>query len=89
MRRQNGTFVASHDDPRSHYRFLRLIPDDGSMVESHSEPFACAVQEAAPEVAAALQPGNQGARHRDQALASFAGKSVIYDQIYPPASSRG
>ena len=58
VRRQGkGTFVASHDDPRSHYRFLRLIPDDGSMVESHSEPFACAVQEAAPEVATVSTTG--------------------------------
>ena len=31
IRRQGkGTFVASHDDPRSFYRFLRLVPDDGT-----------------------------------------------------------
>ncbi len=86
VRRQGkGTFVASHDDPRSHYRFLRLIPDDGSMVESHSEPFACTVQEAAPEVAAALQLETGAPVIVIKRLLSFAGKSVIYDQIYLPA----
>lgn len=86
VRRQGkGTFVATHDDPRSHYRFLRLLPDDGSMVESHSEPFACAVQEAAPEVAAALQLETGAPVIVIKRLLSFAGKSVIYDQIYLPA----
>ena len=42
VRRQGkGTFVATHADPRAFFRFLRLIPDDGSVPRSRSEPLEC------------------------------------------------
>ena len=51
VRRQGkGTFVASHDDPRSYYRFLRLVPDDGNVEHAVSAPLSCA-EEAGGEVA--------------------------------------
>ena len=55
VRRQGkGTFVATHDDPRSFYRFLRLVPNDGRAAHAVSDPFFCETIEAAPEVAAVL-----------------------------------
>ncbi|WP_415035144.1 GntR family transcriptional regulator [Azonexus sp.] len=86
VRRQGkGTFVATHDDPRSHYRFLRLLPDDGKAVESHSEPFSCTVLPATAEIAAALQLPAEAPVILIKRLLSFAGKKVIFDQIHLPA----
>ena len=55
VRRQGkGTFVATHDDPRSFYRFLRLVPDDGGVAQSVSDPLSCSLIEADADVALAL-----------------------------------
>ena len=83
VRRQGkGTFVASHDDPISFYRFLRLVPDDGSRVQSVSVPLSCAMCEASAEVAVALglQPGEPVVCV--ERLLHFDGRPVVYDQIY-------
>jgi GntR family transcriptional regulator len=83
VRRQGkGTFVATHSDPRSFYRFLRLLPDDGVAVQSVSKPFLCEKIPATPEVAKVL-----GLRAGDpviyvKRLLSFAGQTVVFDQIY-------
>lgn len=83
VRRQGkGTFVASHDDPRSFYRFLRLVPDDGSATHTVSDPFSCKLQAATPEVASAL-----GVQAGDRVvcverLLRFNGEPVVFDQIY-------
>src|SRR5574343_1551559 len=55
VRRQGkGTFVATHDDPRSFYRFFRLVPDDDQGVQSVSDPLSCSVIPAAADVAGVL-----------------------------------
>ncbi len=83
VRRQGkGTFVSTHTDPRSFYRFLRLVPDDGEATHAISDPFFCAAIEATPEVAEAL--GLQiGAKviHVKRVL-RFSGEPVVFDQIY-------
>jgi GntR family transcriptional regulator len=83
VRRQGkGTFVATHSDPRSFYRFLRLVPDDGVAVPAVSEPFYCQTVPASAEVAAALglQVGDP-VIHVKRML-RFAGEPVVFDQIY-------
>lgn len=83
VRRQGkGTFVSTHSDPRSFYRFLRLLPDDGVAVPSASDPFYCENVRATPEVAAALglQPGDPVIHVKR--LLRFAGETVVFDQIY-------
>ena len=83
VRRQGkGTFVSTHSDPRSFYRFLRLLPDDGVAVPSASDPFYCESVQATPEVAAALglQPGDPVIHVKR--LLRFAGETVVFDQIY-------
>src|SRR5690349_18960146 len=36
-----GTFVASHNDPRALFRFLRLVPMDGDLAHPQSVPMDC------------------------------------------------
>mgnify|MGYP001764466903 CR=1 FL=1 len=82
VRRQGkGTFVATHDDPRSFYRFLRLVPDDGKAAHAVSVPLSCESGVATPEVAAVL-----GIREGDpvihvERLLRFDGDAVVFDRI--------
>ena len=42
VRRQGkGTFVATHNDPRSFFRFLRIAPNEGNFASSQSIPLEC------------------------------------------------
>lgn len=83
VRRQGkGTFVATHDDPRSFYRFLRLVPDGGRPTQAVSDPFYCETVESTPEVAGVL-----GLRAGEKVvlvkrLLRFNGEPVVFDQIY-------
>lgn len=83
VRRQGkGTFVATHDDPRSFYRFLRVVADDGEHKVSESHPLSCAVVAADPQVAGIL-----GLKAGDpvvtlERVLRFAGEPVVLDQIY-------
>jgi GntR family transcriptional regulator len=82
VRRQGkGTFVATHDDPRSFYRFLRLVPDDGGAAHAVSVPLSCEAGMANPEVAAVL-----GIRAGDpvihvERILRFDGEAVVFDRI--------
>ena len=60
VRRQGkGTFVATHDDPRSFFRFLRLAANDGQQLTLKSHPLECWRAKAGADVARilALDPG--------------------------------
>ncbi|MBS1189296.1 MAG: transcriptional regulator, GntR family [Rhodocyclaceae bacterium] len=83
VRRQGkGTFVATHNDPRSYYRFLRLVPDDGDQAHSTSEPLTCDWLEASPEVARVLgiQAGDPVVVM--ERLLRFGSEPVVLDYIY-------
>lgn len=83
VRRQGkGTFVSTHSDPRSFYRFLRLLPDDGVAVPSASDPFYCENVKATPEVATALGLQSGDPVIHVKRLLRFAGETVVFDQIY-------
>jgi GntR family transcriptional regulator len=83
VRRQGrGTFVASHDDPRSFYRFLRLVPNDGSAAQTVSVPLSCTTKEAGPEAAAALGLNIGEPVIYVERLLRFNGEAVVYDQIH-------
>lgn len=83
VRRQGkGTFVATHSDPRSFYRFLRLVPDDGLVAHAVSDPRLCSIVPAAPEVAAVLRiPAGEKVVCVERLL-HFNGEPVVLDQIY-------
>lgn len=83
IRRQGkGTFVATHSDPRSFYRFLRLVPDVGDLSQSRSEPVFCEPEAASAEVAKVLNlaPGAP-VIHVGRVL-QFDGMPVVLDDIY-------
>jgi len=83
VRRQGkGTFVATHSDPRSFYRFLRLVPDSGKAMPTVSDPFFCETISATPEVAAALGLKAGGRVVHVKRLLHFGGESVVFDEIF-------
>ncbi len=87
VRRQGkGTFVASHNDPRSFYRFLRLTPDDGQVRQARSEPLACRQEEASAAVARVLQIPVGDPVLVLERLLRFDGDPVVLDEIFLPAS---
>lgn len=83
VRRQGkGTFVATHSDPRSFYRFLRLVPDDGVVAHSVSEPRSCELVVAPVAAAEALHIGSGSEVLCVERLLSFNGEPVVLDQSY-------
>lgn len=85
VRRQGkGTFVATHDDPRSFYRFLRLVPDSGKVVHAVSDPFSCTMMRSTAEVAAVLRINEGDDVVCVERLLRFSNEPVVFDQIYLP-----
>lgn len=83
VRRQGkGTFVATHDDPRSFYRFLRLMPDDGAAQQARSVPISCALESADEAVAETLQLKPGAPVIHITRLLKFSGRPVVFDEIY-------
>lgn len=86
VRRQGkGTFVATHADPRAFFRFLRLVPDDGTVPRSRSEPLECQSLRAGQEVAKALAINHGDPVLQLRRLLRFDGKPMVVDEIYLPA----
>ncbi len=79
-----GTFVASHNDPRAFFRFLRLVPLSGSVEPAHSRPLECWRGKARADAANVLgiKPGEPVIIVRR--LLEFSGKPVVLDEIYLP-----
>lgn len=82
VRRQGkGTFVASYSDPRFFYRFLRLIPDDGSIRQARSEPLSCRMAAATETAARALQIAVGDSVIMIERLLRFDRAPVVFDDI--------
>lgn len=83
VRRQGkGTYVASHNDPRAFFRFLRLVPLAGGIEPSCSIPLECWRAKAGSEAARVL-----GLKLGDpiiivRRLLEFSEKPVVVDEIY-------
>src|SRR5574343_702214 len=83
VRRQGkGTFVATHDDPRSFYRFLRLVPDGGKAMPTVSDPFYCDTVASSPEVAGVLGLKAGERVVHVKRLLRFDGEPVVFDEIF-------
>ena len=83
VRRQGkGTFVATHTDPRAFFRFLRLVPLDGSVEPSKSIPLECWRAKAGQEAARVLQVKLGDPMIIVRRLLQFSGKAVVVDEIY-------
>lgn len=87
IRRQGkGTFVATHNEARVRYRFLRLTPDDALPQVSSSQILDCRRAKAPAEIAAALElrPGDAVINMRR--VLSFDDVPTIFDDIWLPGS---
>ena len=90
IRRQGkGTFVATHDDPRAFFRFLRLVPLSGGIEQAQSIPLECWRAKAGPEVARMLELNIGDPINIVRRLLHFAGKPVVVDEIYLPGAIFG
>ena len=87
VRRQGkGTFVATHAEESTQYRFLRLTPDDGSAPELQRRLLECRRMRAPAEVARllALQGGEAAVQVRRLLLA--ADSPVVLDDLWLPGT---
>ncbi|HYA65460.1 MAG TPA: GntR family transcriptional regulator [Burkholderiaceae bacterium] len=86
VRRQGkGTFVATHLEPRSQYRFLRLLADDGQMPTAQSRFIECRRMRAPAEIAARLGLKASAGVVFIRRLLRFASAPVVLDDIWLPA----
>ncbi len=79
-----GTYVASHNDPRALFRFLRLVPEGSDLSHPVSEPLECWRAKAGQEASRvlAIEPGAPIIIVRR--LLKFSSKPVVVDEIYLP-----
>ncbi len=86
VRRQGkGTFVASHAEQSTQYRFLRLVPDSGTRAPLQRRLLDCRRQRASAEVARALELRSNCARARRRCR---CGGCCWRPTRPPPAASR-
>jgi GntR family transcriptional regulator len=86
VRRQGkGTYVATHHEPRSQYRFLRLLADDGAVPVAHSRFVDCRRVRAPAEIAARLGLKAGAGVVFVRRLLRFASAPVVLDEIWLPA----
>lgn len=85
IRRQGkGTFVATHNDPREYFRFLRLVPNNGEVVPARSVPLECWHAKAGPEPARMLDLPHGAPLIVVRRVLQFHGRNVVGDEIYLP-----
>jgi GntR family transcriptional regulator len=85
VRRQGkGTFVATHSEEHTQFRFLRLAPDDGSAERLSRRFLDCRRLRPTAEVAKALDiPGSQAVL-QVRRLLYFRGAPVVLDDLWLP-----
>jgi GntR family transcriptional regulator len=87
VRRQGkGTFVATHQEARAQFRFLRLMPDHGEAVPAQSAFLECRRAKAPADVAQQLAlRGGDGVVYLRRLL-GVGGKPLVLDDIWLPAA---
>ena len=91
VRRQGkGTFVATHAEQATQFRFLRLVADDGSAPQLQRRLLECRRMRAPAEVARllALAPGEAAVQVRRLLLAADGAglKPVVLDDLWLPGT---
>jgi GntR family transcriptional regulator len=85
VRRQGkGTYVATHHEPRSQYRFLRLLADDGTVPVAHSRFVECRRTRAPAEIVALLGLKAGASVVFVRRLLYFGADPVVLDDIWLP-----
>jgi GntR family transcriptional regulator len=87
VRRQGkGTFVATHDEPRMQYRFLRLMPVEGDPEYPESRLLECRRVRASSEVARVLELKVGDGVVFLRRLLLFKDDPTVLDDIYLPGT---
>jgi GntR family transcriptional regulator len=87
VRRQGkGTFVATHAEERTQYRFLRLVPDDGTPGGMERRFLDCRRLRAPADIVRALELKSGDAALQIRRVLSFRGAPVVLDDIWLPAA---
>lgn len=90
IRRQGkGTFVASHADPRSYFRFLRLVHDSNEVMTPRSVPLECWRAKAGADVARSLGLETGAPIIIVRRMLKFADRPTVIDEIYLPGELFG
>lgn len=79
-----GTFVASHNDPRALFRFLRLAPIDGDLSPPQSVPLDCWRAKAGQEASRMLGIELGAPIIIVRRLLKFTTRPVVIDELYLP-----
>jgi GntR family transcriptional regulator len=83
LRRQGkGTFVASHDEARAQFRFLRLMPDEGEQAWPASRLLDCRHTRASAEIARLLDLRAGDGVVILRRVLDFSGEPTVFEQIY-------
>jgi GntR family transcriptional regulator len=87
LRRQGkGTFVATHDEARAQFRFLRLMPDEGEQEYPASRLLDCKRARASAEIARLLELGAGDGVVVIRRVLNFADEPTVFEQIYLPGT---
>jgi GntR family transcriptional regulator len=87
VRRQGkGTFVATHAEERTQYRFLRLVRDDGVAEDRERRFLECRRVRAPAEIARALDLKSGDPAIEVRRLLSYRGTPVVLDDIWLPGT---
>jgi GntR family transcriptional regulator len=87
VRRQGkGTFVATHNEDRVQFRFLRLLPDDGDAHPHVSRLLECRRLRAPAEIARQLDLKPADPVVLIRRLLQFDGETTVFDEIWLPGA---
>jgi GntR family transcriptional regulator len=87
LRRQGkGTFVATHDEARAQFRFLRLMPDEGEQEWPSSRLLDCKRARASAEIARLLELSAGDGVVNIRRVLDFADEPTVFEQIFLPGS---
>ncbi|SAL69739.1 GntR family transcriptional regulator [Caballeronia peredens] len=87
VRRQGkGTFVATHNEDRVQFRFLRLLPDDGDVHPHVSRLLECKRLRAPAEIARQLDLKPADPVVLIRRLLQFDGVTTVFDEIWLPGA---
>lgn len=83
-RQGKGTFVATHDEARAQFRFLRLMPDVGAQAYPVSRLLECKRARAGAEIARLLELKAGDAVVCIRRVLSFGDEPTVFEHIYLP-----
>jgi GntR family transcriptional regulator len=87
VRRQGrGTFVATHEEPRAQFRFLRIVADSGAPSPTTSQFLDCRRQRVSADVARQLDLKSGDWVVYINRLLRFDGVPVVQDSIWLPGT---